>query len=825
MDIESRAATEAEQAKQAEQFRQGSTTFAHWAAGYGVITHTDETQVRIHDLANRLDRAGAVAKMDSVFDLLAAADRVASAAMWLVVHMTYTKNVYLDGRDLTESDFKADPEGHTGGSLNMVPAYTGYLVANTLTGLTRSWLMGQGHCVSAIDATNLLVGNMTPEHAERYEVSNPGLTRFVRDFYSYAVTPQGTPESPLGSHVNAHTAGGMMEGGYLGFAELQYAHMPLPGERLVTFLSDGSFEEQRGSDWTPRWWRAEDCGLIAPFMIMNGRRIDQRSSMAMKGGSSWLSKHLELNGFTPLFIDGRDPASFAWGIIEMESGLNQAAEAIKKGDTDYPAPVYYGIAEAPKGYGFPGAGTNRAHNLPLQDNPAENAQACDEFNVAARKLWLDPDELDLAVQILNQHTVQKRPREKDHPLAHRQVPTPTFPEPPWRNPEAADSVSAMKGVAECFIGITKENPSLRVRLGNPDEIESNRLDAALELFEHRVTSPEKGVPEDTHGRVITALNEEAVINAVLANKGGINLLASYEAFMVKMLGAIRQELIFARHLCGAGRPPGWLSVPVIATSHTWENGKNEQSHQDTTFCEALLGEMTDVSRVLFPADWNSAIAALQATYSTHGQIWTLVIPKRPLPVFFSKQQAQQLAHDGAVRLRGAGSKTERLQLVATGGYQLAEVLKASERLDHAGVRHAVVYLQEPGRFRTPRDQRESAVMAPADVIADLFPRPAQARVFLTHTRPEPMIGAIWPLLTDAVQTPVLGYINQGGTLDEAGMLFANRSTWAHVLAASAAALGDEPEKFLRAEEYRAVIGETEPAVILHAQPGRIGGLE
>src|SRR3546814_9157051 len=72
-----------------------------------------------------------------------------------------------------------------------------------------------------------------------------GLSRFVSDFYAYTLNPDGTPASPLGSHVNAHTAGGVMEGGYLGFAELQYVHAPLKDERLVAFLSDGAFEEQR----------------------------------------------------------------------------------------------------------------------------------------------------------------------------------------------------------------------------------------------------------------------------------------------------------------------------------------------------------------------------------------------------------------------------------------------------------------------------------------------------------------------------------------------------------------------------------------------------
>ncbi|MBE9077763.1 hypothetical protein IQ241_10725 [Romeria aff. gracilis LEGE 07310] len=120
----------------------------------------------------------------------------------------------------------------------------------------------------------------------------------------------------LGSHVNLHRAGGLAEGGYLGFVQLQYMHMPLPGESLITFLSDGAFEEQRGSDWAPRWWRQKDCGDILPIMINNGRRIDQRSTMAQKGGTDWLVRHLRLNSFDPIVIDGTDPAAFVWLIFD-----------------------------------------------------------------------------------------------------------------------------------------------------------------------------------------------------------------------------------------------------------------------------------------------------------------------------------------------------------------------------------------------------------------------------------------------------------------------------------------------------------------------------
>lgn len=808
--------THTERRQQAAHFREEDPAFAEWARGYGVVAHSDATQVRVRALLDRLAADGAAQTAGAALGLLGAADRVCSAAMWLVVHMTYAQRVYLDGRELTAGDFKLKPEGHTGGSLNMVPAYVGYLVANALTGITRSWLMGQGHCVSAIDAVNLLVDNMSPAHAARYDFSDAGLTRFVRDFYSYAIRPDGKPASPMGSHVNAHTAGGVMEGGFLGFAELQYAHMPLPGERLVTFLSDGAFELQRGSDWTPRWWRGEDCGLVAPIMILNGRRIDQRSSMAMRGGSEWLCGHLRHNGFEPVMIDGRDPAAFACAILEMESMLEDNHRAVAAGEKPSPARVPYGVAETEKGHGFPGAGTNRAHNLPLEGNPASDRGARESFNRGAGRLHVPAADLVEARQALNTHHRQGRAKERDHPLAHRHPAAPRLPEPPWKTAGESNGCSPMAGIDRYFCAVIESNPTLRPRVGNPDEMRSNRLDETLDRLRHRVAAPEEGVAESRLGSVITALNEEAVVSAALGNKGGIGLVASYEAFAVKMLGPIRQELTFSRQSSDAGERPGWISLPVIATSHTWENGKNELSHQDTTFCEALMAEPGDVSRVLFPADWNSAVAALRAAYATRGQVWTLVVPKRDLPVNLGAEQAVRLAEDGAVCLRPADNADRELQLVATGGYQLVEALKASARLDAAGVVHSLVYLQEPGRFRIPRDAREIGMAAPAELVERLFPRSAAARVFLTHTRPEPFVGTVWPLLADPVTTPVLGFINHGGTLDESGMLFANRCTWAHALSAAAVALGDPPETLLEAEEYAAILGCGDPAAIRDA---------
>ncbi len=804
-------------------YRKNNPAAERWAAGYEAIDHAVETQARVFAMAELLDAREARGDGVPLFDLLYAADRVASAAMWLVVHETYARNVYLDGRDLGPEDFKADPQGHTGGALNMVPAYAGYMAVNGITGHTRAWIMGQGHCVAAVDSVNVLLDNMTPAHANRYSVSDEGLTRYVRDFYSYRLREDGKQDSPLGSHVNAHTAGGLVEGGYLGFTELQYVHMPLPGERLVVFLSDGAFEEQRGSDWAPRWWRSEDCGLATPIMIANGRRIDQRTTMSQQGGIDWFVKHLRLHGFDPFVFDGRDPAAFAWAIFEMEERLEAAAKAVSAGESPYPVPLPYGIAVAPKGAGFYGAGTNLAHNLPLGANPHTDTVAAERFNESARRLWVPAAELEDAIGKLRHHEVSRRPQERDHALTHRDVKLQELPVPlsrplaeDRRDPSRWTRSSPMRAVDAMFLATVRANPHLRPRIGNPDEMRSNRMQETLDALKFRVTAPERGIPEDINGAVITALNEEAVAAAALANKGGINIIVTYEAFGAKMHGVVRQEIIFANHLKESRRQQDWLSIPLVLASHAWENGKNEQSHQDPVMAEAMLGEPSDVSRVMFVADYNTAAAVMNEVYQTRGQIWTLVVPKADVVAdLFTAEEATRLAEAGALRLDWASHRPDQAKVVLTaiGAYQLEQVIRASLRLAERDIGHRVVYILEPGRFRAPRSEGERAHAAPANLREELYPADVPARVFVTHTRPEPLLGTLHPLNTGD-RTAALGFVNQGGTLSIGGMLFVNRCTWAHVLVGCARTAGLNRENLLTADELAALDGRATPEGVI-----------
>jgi phosphoketolase len=537
---------------------------------------------------------------------------------------------------------------------------------------------------------------------------------------------------------------------------------------------------------------------VTPIMIYNWRRIDQRTTTSQQGDTRWFERHLALNGFEPIRFDGRDPAAFAWAILEMERRLERNAlrETIR---------LPYGIAVTVKGYGFDGAGTNAAHNLPL------GARVDDflvrRFTEHARTLWVPPEELEEARAMFGRHA--RRPRERDHALVRRDVALRRPVEARFLDPGTI--ASPMAAVDEIFVETCLANRHLRPRVGNPDEMRSNRLDRTLDTLHHRVTEPEPGVPERRDGAVITALNEEAVVSAALANKGGINLVHTYEAFGTKMYGALRQEIIFTTHALAAGRPQGWLSVPLILTSHTYENGKNEQSHQDPGLCEQLMGEPAHVSRVFFPFDYNSAAACMEAVFRTQAQIWTMVVPKGDVPVVLDGDAARALVRDGAARLRR--DPAPRLILTAIGAYQLRETMRASARLEERGVAHDVIAMLEPRRYAEPKDDAEAIHAVSPAQREDLYPGSVEPRLFVTHTRAGRIQGLL-QVMDTGPRTLALGYRNRGGTFDVNGMLFINGQSWAHVVEGAARVAGLDPDSLLDREEREALDGRRAPGGVL-----------
>src|SRR4030043_2075967 len=101
-------------------YRKSDPAFARWAAGYGPIHHSPETQVRIRAMGDLLAARGIRGDGVPVFELLHAADRITAAAMWLGVHETHARDGYLEGRELIPGGFKPNPGGRQGGARRVV---------------------------------------------------------------------------------------------------------------------------------------------------------------------------------------------------------------------------------------------------------------------------------------------------------------------------------------------------------------------------------------------------------------------------------------------------------------------------------------------------------------------------------------------------------------------------------------------------------------------------------------------------------------------------------------------------------------------------------
>lgn len=135
----------------------------------------------------------------------------------------------------------------------------------------------------------------------------------------------------------------------------------------------------------------------------------------------------------------------------------------------------------------------------------------ENFNKYAYKMLVTADSINQASRTLQKHEVGGRMRERDNPISNRDVYLQKIPKLPFKDllmrdfDFAADTFSCpMDAIDQTFLAFINANPGLRPRVGNPDEIRSNHLNATLDQLKHRVTETELGIAEALNGAVITA---------------------------------------------------------------------------------------------------------------------------------------------------------------------------------------------------------------------------------------------------------------------------------------------------------------------------------
>lgn len=140
------------------------------------------------------------------------------------------------------------------------------------------------------------------------------------------------------------------------------------------------------------------------------------------------------------------------------------------------------------------------------------------------------------------------------------------------------------------------------------------------------------------------------------------------------------------------------SVPGDSAATAWERGYGVLRHQTETRARiadmvARIGRNGDgvpPSALLSALDRLTSAAVMAEVYRTHGQIWTIVVPKADVPELLSPDEARRAVTDGGIDLEWAGLRREsaELLLVAVGAYQLEQAVAAARRLGERSIAHA-----------------------------------------------------------------------------------------------------------------------------------------
>ncbi|WVR00042.1 hypothetical protein IAU59_007184 [Kwoniella sp. CBS 9459] len=656
----------------------------------------------VRQLLINLDDKIASLKDDKSFDLegLLAYQR---AANYLSAAQIFLRGNGLLTEQLDQSHVKKRLLGHWGTcpGLNFAYAHTNNLITKHETendAPSFMFLTGPGHGAPALLSTLYMEGAITRFYPQ-YPMSREGLEEFIRCFS----IPGGFP-----SHVNAETPGAIHEGGELGYC-LAVAYgsvMDKPDHITVAVIGDG--ESETGPTATA--WHAHkyldpaESGAVLPILHANGYKIGERTIAGTMDdleiaclftGYGYQVRIVEYVGASSdhehdISINYDMAASMEWAYQEIKK-IQDAARSGKP-ITKPRWPMI--VMRTPKGWtgprksaGNPIEGSWRSHQVPLP----EAAKDDKEFELLQQ--WLKsygPEELfhteasgiidDVALRIIPKDQ-QKRMGMVD--ATYRGF-TP-LEAPDWKEftHGLEEPVSNMKAVGSYVAEIIKRNPS-SFRIFSPDEITSNKLDAALEVSHRNFQwDPETA---NNGGRVIEMLSEHTLQGWMQGYTltGRHALFPSYESFLGIVQTMIEQYAKFVKMALETKWRGDVAGMTYIETSTLWRQEHNGYSHQNPGLIGSFIALPRHLARIYLPADANCNINLVVGS-------------KNPTRGWLNAEEAERHCIAGASvwhKYSSNGGLDPDVVLVGCGVEVTFEVIAAAAILRNNGVKVRVVNIND-----------------------------------------------------------------------------------------------------------------------------------
>jgi len=581
---------------------------------------------------------------------------------YLAAAQIYLKSNVLLAEPLKPEHIKDRLLGHWGTSpgINLVYAHLNHLIMRY--DLDMFLVTGPGHGAPA-NLANLYLENTLHDYYPELTLDQAGVEKFVRRFS----WPGGFP-----SHLYPGVPGTIHEGGELGYALATAFGAAMDNPDLIVACIVGDGEAETGP--TAAAWHSykfldpSESGAVLPVLHLNGYKIANPTIYGTMSDEELLALFTGY-GYQVIFVEGDDLDASLYGAMDWAyHEIRRIQQAARSGQPiEKPRwPVI--LMRSPKGMsgvkemdGEPIEGSYRSHQVPIPD-PKTNPEHLRLLEGWLRSYHIEElfdEQGSPKPEILEQcpkgdlrmgsnpHTFGGRiRRDLDLPDIFEYAVRVEQVAASETGPEKNSLVSGPEMLARYLSDVILRNLHT-FRIFSPDELESNKLTAVLDVTKRDYQWPvpphnEKITSHD--GRVLEILSEhtlQAWLQGYLLT-GRYGLFPSYEAFLNIVVSMMDQ---FSKFLKMSGEFPWRLpvaSLNYLETSTLWRQEHNGFSHQSPGLINDILNRKAQVSRVYLPPDANCLISTVDHCLRSKDYVNLVIANKPPMPQWLSMEDA--IAH-------------------------------------------------------------------------------------------------------------------------------------------------------------------------------------
>ena len=470
----------------------------------------------------------------------------------------------------------------------------------------------------------------------------------------------------ISSHVAPTTPGSIHEGGELGYSLSHAFGAAFDNPDLIVACVIGDGEAETGPLATA--WQSNKLlnpatdGAVLPILHLNGFKINNPTVLARIEHEE-LEQFLRGCGWTPLFVEGDDPATMH---ELMATALNEAVASIRQikanarsgSDTERPRwPMI--VLRSPKGWTGPKVvdglkieGTSRSHQVPIlvDEQHPEHVALLESWmkSYRAEELFdgggrLIPELAELAP--IGDRRMGANPHANGG-LLLRDLRMPDF----HLHAVTVPSPGAVMAQDTLVLGhflrdVAKLNQEQRnFRIFGPDETLSNQLGAVFEVtsrqWDARTESEDEFLAPD--GRVVDSMLSEHQCEGFLEGyllTGRHGLFNSYEAFIRIVDSMFSQHAKWLKVTAELPWRRDIASLNYLLASHVWQQDHNGFTHQDPGFIDHVVNKKADVVRVYLPPDANCLLSVFDHCLRSRHYVNVVVAGKHALPQWLTMEAA------------------------------------------------------------------------------------------------------------------------------------------------------------------------------------------